>query len=57
MRSHQTMGDLYIDFSTKKVANYYRELDIETAVAQLPIIQRVHNYTQEVFASAASQMC
>lgn len=52
VRSHQTMGDLYIDFSTKKVANYYRELDIETAVATTSYNSEGYNYTQEVFASA-----
>ena len=52
VRSHQTMGDLYIDFlEDKSVGKYSRELNLDDAVVTVRYSSGGHEYSQTVFAS------
>lgn len=52
VRSHQTMGDLYIDFKDdRNVGNYKRSLDLDNALVTVSYTSEGENYTQKVFAS------
>ncbi|NNE75590.1 MAG: glycoside hydrolase family 95 protein, partial [Pricia sp.] len=52
LRSHQTMGDLYINFDKDKEAeNYKRSLCLEDAVSSVSYTSQGHEYSQKVFAS------
>ena len=52
VRSHQTMGDLYIDFDIgKKVENYKRSLSLDDALASVSYTSKGYGYSQKVFAS------
>ncbi|SNZ01506.1 glycosyl hydrolase family 95 catalytic domain-containing protein [Flagellimonas pacifica] len=52
LRSHQTMGDLYIDYKGKDVvSNYRRELDLNTALVTTSYTLNKAQYTQRVLAS------
>ncbi|MCX2679763.1 glycoside hydrolase family 95 protein [Galbibacter sp. EGI 63066] len=53
-RSHQTMGDLFIDFSdeNKKVENYKRSLSLDDALSSVSYTSNGNEYTEKVFASA-----
>ncbi|AUS04352.1 glycoside hydrolase family 95 protein [Pseudotamlana carrageenivorans] len=51
-RSHQTMGDLFIDFEDKKVSNYTRTLNLTEAFASSNYEMDGYKVTQKVFASA-----
>lgn len=52
VRSHQTMGDLYIDFDTeKKVENYRRSLSLDDALIEVIYTSEGHGYSQKVFTS------
>ncbi|WP_369048686.1 glycoside hydrolase N-terminal domain-containing protein [Tenacibaculum sp. UWU-22] len=49
---YQTLGDLWIDFEKKQpYENYYRELDLEDAVAKVTYTQDGVKYKREIFAS------
>ncbi|WP_418603184.1 glycosyl hydrolase family 95 catalytic domain-containing protein [Hwangdonia sp.] len=53
VRSHQTMGDLFIDFHQKKeVENYRRALNLDDALATVSYTSEGDTYSQKVFASA-----
>ncbi|MCM4156999.1 glycoside hydrolase family 95 protein [Gramella sp. AN32] len=53
VRSHQTMGDLWIDFGDdRKVDNYTRSLDLQKAIVKTKYSIEGETYTEEVFASA-----
>ncbi|WOD42683.1 glycoside hydrolase family 95 protein [Hwangdonia lutea] len=53
VRSHQTMGDLFIDFHQKKeVENYKRALNLDDALATVSYTSDGDAYSQKVFASA-----
>jgi alpha-L-fucosidase 2 len=53
VRSHQTMGDLFIDFHEKrKIENYKRSLSLDDALASVSYTSDGNNYSQKVFASA-----
>ncbi|WP_297337656.1 glycoside hydrolase family 95 protein [Algoriphagus sp.] len=54
-RSHQTLGDLVLDFQWEEVSEYYRELDLERAVAFSRFQSEGYEVSQEVFASAPDQ--
>ncbi|GAA3576096.1 glycoside hydrolase family 95 protein [Snuella lapsa] len=57
LRSHQTMGDLYIDFPKQKnVENYKRSLSLDEAVALVDYTADGVAYSQKVFASAADDV-
>ncbi len=52
-RSHQTMGDLWIDFhQEKKISNYTRALDLENALVSITYSANGDQYSEKVFASA-----
>ncbi|MFD1614115.1 glycosyl hydrolase family 95 catalytic domain-containing protein [Gelatiniphilus marinus] len=54
VRSHQTMGDLFIDFHQKKeIENYKRSLNLDDALATVNYTSKGNSYSQKVFASAA----
>jgi len=54
--SYQTLGDLTLDFGQAQgVSGYYRELDIEEAVAKVIYTSNQISYTREVFSSAPDQ--
>ncbi len=54
-RSHQTMGDLWLDFNWDDVTDYKRSLDLNTAIALTEFKSGGHSVVQEVFASAPDQ--
>ena len=57
VRSHQTMGDLFIDFHEKKtVENYKRTLNLDDALASVSYTSKGAAYSQKVFASAADDV-
>jgi len=52
LRSHQTMGDLYIDFGEdKKFESYRRSLHLDDAVAYMGYASGSNVFSQKVFAS------
>jgi alpha-L-fucosidase 2 len=54
--TYQTLGDLTLDFgSLKGIGNYYRELDIEEAVARVAYTADQTKFTREIFSSAPDQ--
>ena len=57
VRSHQTMGDLFINFHQKKeVENYKRSLNLDDALASVSYTSNGDTYFQKVFASAADDV-
>jgi alpha-L-fucosidase 2 len=54
-RSHQTMGDLWLDFNWDNVTDYKRSLDLNTAIALTEFKSGGYSVAQEVFASAPDQ--
>lgn len=55
LRSHQTMGDLWLDFDWKEITEYKRSLNLNTAIAATEFKSEGYSVTQEVFASAPHQ--
>ncbi|WP_205402736.1 glycoside hydrolase family 95 protein [Spirosoma taeanense] len=55
--NYQTLGDLNLDFNlpSQEVADYRRELDIETAVARVSYRVGQTTFTREIFSSAPGQ--
>ncbi len=52
-RSHQTMGDLFINFlKDKKIDNYRRSLDIDRALVEITYTSEGNSYSEKVFSSA-----
>jgi alpha-L-fucosidase 2 len=52
LRSHQTMGDLYIDFKgIDAVKDYSRNLDLQRAVAEVKFSAGGYEHSREVFSS------
>ena len=52
IRSHQTMGDLFIDFKEEKqVENYRRSLSLDEALVSINYTSNGEEYGQKVFAS------
>lgn len=55
--SFQTLGDLWIDFDCKDdYTDYYRDLDLETAVASVAYTQNGVRYRREIFVSRPDQV-
>ncbi|HAD11252.1 MAG TPA: alpha-L-fucosidase, partial [Saprospirales bacterium] len=53
----QTLGDLWIDFGkNSEYANYYRDLNLETALANVRYTQDGVRFTREYFVSAPDNM-
>ncbi len=56
-RSHQTMGDLIIDFQeNKKIENYKRSLDLDKALVEITYTSEGNNYSEKIFSSAADDI-
>lgn len=53
VRSHQTLGDLWLDFQWKDVKNYKRSLDLKTALSSTVFWSEGYQVSREVIASAA----
>lgn len=52
-RSHQTLGDLFIDFHNEKtVENYRKELNLNKALVSVSYTSDGNKYTEKVFTSA-----
>ncbi|MCM4167474.1 hypothetical protein KCTC52924_01030 [Arenibacter antarcticus] len=52
VRSHQTMGDLFIDFKgDKKVENYKRSLNLNNALVEVKYTSNGAEYSEKVFSS------
>ncbi|WP_150452145.1 glycoside hydrolase family 95 protein [Arenibacter lacus] len=57
VRSHQTMGDLFIDFKgDKKVENYKRSLDLNNALVEVTYTSNGAEYSEKVFSSHADDL-
>src|SRR5690606_18750044 len=55
--SYQPIGDVLVNmFGLENVADYVRELDLETAVARTQFTSERTRYVREVFASAPDQL-
>ncbi|MFP4548361.1 MAG: glycosyl hydrolase family 95 catalytic domain-containing protein [Fidelibacterota bacterium] len=50
-RSHQTLGDLYLDFNHEKITDYRRELDLNTGIAKVFYKSNGNPITRKVFIS------
>ncbi|WP_194774511.1 glycoside hydrolase family 95 protein [Pararhodonellum marinum] len=55
-RSHQTLGDLWLDLGHQEINQYRRELDLEQALVKVTYLVEGHKFTQQVFASAADDV-
>ena len=51
MRVYQTAGNLSLNFSHKKITEYRRELDLDTATAVVTYTENDINYKREYFSS------
>lgn len=51
IRSHQTLGDLFIDFDQQNISNYRRELNISNAVSKISYKSNGKPITEEIFVS------
>ncbi len=56
VRSHQTLGDLFLEFNHDAVTDYRRELNLADAVATVSYKTRGNLFTQRVFASNPHQV-
>ncbi len=56
LRSHQTLGDLYIDFDNKKITDYKRELDISNGIATTQYKSDNNLITERMFVSTPHQV-
>jgi len=55
VRSHQTMGDLYVDLNHKNISDYRRNLNISEATASVSYRSKGDLITEEVFVSHPHQ--
>lgn len=51
VRSHQTLGDLFIDFDCQNITEYKRELDISSAISKVSYKSNGQLITETVFVS------
>ncbi|MDR2039551.1 MAG: glycoside hydrolase family 95 protein [Bacteroidales bacterium] len=56
VRSHQTLGDLWIDHSVRDTSAYFRELDLNTGICKTSYSADGITFTQEVFSSAPDNL-
>ena len=52
VRSHQTMGDLFIDFEERPISNYKRKLDLDSSLVTVSYDTEYGHFTERMFASA-----
>lgn len=51
IRSHQTLGDLFIDFDQQNISDYRRELNISNAISKISYKSDGNPITEEIFVS------
>jgi alpha-L-fucosidase 2 len=51
-RSHQTLGDLFIDFDHQNITDYKRTLDIDNAISTVSYKSNGNLITEKIFVSA-----
>lgn len=51
VRSHQTMGDLFIHFKDRTISNYKRPLDLDSALVTVSYDTERGHFTERVFTS------
>ena len=56
VRSHQTLGDLILDFDHDSITEYKRSLHLNSAIAETHYKTNGYPISQKVFASAADQV-
>ncbi len=56
IKSYQSLGDLFLDFSHHDVTNYRRELNLNTGIAKTTYQCGDVTFTREVFATAAHHL-
>ncbi len=56
VRSHQTMGDLWLDLKHDNISDYRRELDINTAISTTSYKTNGHQFSQKAYVSAPHQV-
>ncbi|WP_291778380.1 glycoside hydrolase family 95 protein [Cecembia sp.] len=54
-RSHQTLGDLWLDLEHQQISNYKRELDLDRALVTVNYTVEGFDFIQKVFSSAPDQ--
>lgn len=52
VRSHQTMGDLFMEFAEREVTNYHRQLDLDSSLVTVSYNTEGGRFTERMFASA-----
>lgn len=52
VRSHQTMGDLFLDFEDRNITNYNRQLDLDSSLVTVSYNTESGRFTERMFASA-----
>lgn len=50
-RSHQTLGDLFMDFGHRNISEYRRELDLKSAISTVSYRTEGQLFTEKVFVS------
>jgi len=55
-RSHQTLGDLYMDWDHQEISHYKRSLNLSTAVAETNFKSEGYDVRQKVFVSHPHQI-
>ena len=56
IKSYQSLGDLFLDFSHHDVTNYRRELNLNTGIAKTTYRCKDVNFTREVFVTAVDNL-
>ncbi|GAB5522792.1 MAG: glycoside hydrolase family 95 protein [Roseivirga sp.] len=51
VRSHQTMGDLFINFEDREITDYHRQLDLDSALVTVNYNTDKGHFTERVFTS------
>lgn len=51
VKSHQTMGDLFINFEDREITNYHRQLDLDSALVTVTYNTDKGRFTERVFTS------
>jgi alpha-L-fucosidase 2 len=54
-RSHQTLGDLWLDLGHEAVSDYRRELDLDRALVTVSYKVEGHDFSQKVFTTTPDQ--
>lgn len=56
IRSYQTLGDLFLDFGTREIGEYKRELDLNEGICRITYSSEGVIFTEEVLASAPDNL-